>query len=91
MDCYMRQIHHFVCPPFAPITAWHRSFILSMYSLTSSNLSAVHSLSMYLRNSAKVRGDLLLTLCFSTRHTFSIGFRSGELAGQLILSMSLLS
>ena len=82
------QIHHFVCPPFASTTAWQRSFIFPIYLVKSDSSNAAYSFSMYCLNSARVRGNLLVTLCFNRRQTFSIGFKSEELAGQHILSIS---
>lgn len=79
--------YHFVCPPFASTTAWQRSFIFLIHLAKSEGCNALHSSSTHCLNSPRVRGDLLATLCFNRRQTFSIGFRSGELAGQHILSI----
>src|SRR3984885_14294569 len=62
-----------------------------MYFLKSSTCSLSHSSSIYCPTSSSVLGNCLPTQDFNSRQTFSIGFKSGELAGHFILHRSLRS
>jgi hypothetical protein len=59
----------------------------SQYISCRVDCNALNSSPTHRLGSPRVRGDLLATLCFNRRQIFSIGFRSGELAGQHILSI----
>ena len=61
------------------------SVTLSIYFLKSLSFTLVYSSSIYWRVSASVLGNLFNILYLRSLQTFSIGFKSGEFAGHVIL------
>src|SRR5690242_10611857 len=70
-----------VWPPSALITALQRSFMFVQYFCISLSSILAHSSCIQAISSSFVFGKRFCTRTLSNRHTFSIGLRSGELAG----------